>query len=97
MKRKRQRKLDQNNLNFDVVPKENFEDWDLDDLAETLVIAKKMLRKKDRNDILDNNYNRYTTDDHDYLPSWFVEDEKRHCKVILPITKEEVLEEKRRL
>jgi AdoMet-dependent rRNA methyltransferase SPB1 len=56
-----------------------------------------MLRKKDRNDILDSNYNRYTTDDHDYLPDWFVEDERRHSKVMLPITKAEVIEEKRML
>ena len=42
------------------------------DLAETLVIAKAMLRKKDRNRILDNNYNKYTTDDHEFLPDWFV-------------------------
>jgi len=31
-----------------------------------------MLRKKDRNSIMDNNYNKYTTDDHDELPDWFV-------------------------
>lgn len=49
-----------------------------------------MLRKKERNEILDNNYSRYTTDDHDTLPDWFVHDERRHNKIILPITKDEV-------
>jgi len=80
------------NLVFDVVPKENFEDWDIDDLAETLALAKKMLRKKTRNEIIELNYSRYNTDDHDFLPDWFVDDEKRHCMVHLPITKEEVQE-----
>lgn len=51
-----------------------------------------MLRKKGRDEIIDSNYNRYTTDDHDDLPNWFVDDEKRHNVVHLPITKEEVLE-----
>ena len=54
-----------------------------------------MLRKKERNDILDSNYSKYTTDDHEFLPEWFVNDEKRHNKVHLPITKEEVMEIKR--
>ena len=87
----------QSGLTFETVPKQNFEDWDIDDLAETLVIARKMLRKKDRINIIDSNYNKYTTDDHDGLPDWFVADEKRHRRIHLPITKAEVEEQKRNL
>ena len=43
-------------VTFDIVPNDNYEDWDVDDLAETLVIARKMLRKKDRINILNHNY-----------------------------------------
>ena len=65
-------------------------------MAETRALAKLMLRKKARNDILDSTYNRYTTyEDKSTLPSWFVEDEEKHYKAPLPITKEMILEEKR--
>jgi len=96
-KLERKKLLPKEDRTFEVVPRENYEDWDVDDLAETLVLAKKMLRKKDRNAIIDANYNKNTTDDHDLLPDWFVQDEKRHVKTHIPVTKSEVLEEKQRL
>ena len=64
------------------------EDYDLDSLAETLVIAKKMLRNQSRQDIIDQSYRGFSFEDHDDLPKWFAEDEKKHNFKKLPITKE---------
>ncbi|KAK9102064.1 hypothetical protein Sjap_019318 [Stephania japonica] len=57
--------------------------------AEILAFAKKMLRKKQREQIQDDAYNKYMFDD-EGLPTWFVEEEKRHRQLMKPITKEEV-------
>lgn len=57
-----------------------------------------MLRKRNRDTILNASYNKfaYNSDDED-LPDWFVEDEKKHRLITLPITKEEVEEQKKLL
>lgn len=73
---------------FEVVPKQ--EDFDIDNLAETLALAKKMQRKRAREDIIDSTYSRYAFEDQDALPAWFAEDEKRHNFKHLPVTKEEI-------
>lgn len=84
------------NNDFEVVPQDGYDSMDSDDMAETRALAKKMLRKKDRNDILDSTYNRYSNfDDPSILPSWFLEDERKHYRPNPPITKEEAQEEKR--
>jgi len=61
---------------FEEVPQENLEDgyssMDSDDMAETRALAKKMLRKKTREEILDSTYNRFSNfDDPSTLPQWF--------------------------
>jgi len=66
--------------------------------AETRALAKVMLRKKSRNEILDSTYNRFAThEDKSSLPDWFVEDEARHFKAnnVHLITKEMITEEKK--
>ena len=45
--------------------------------AEVLAIAKKMLRRKDKESIVDAAYSRYASHD-THLPRWFEEDEQRH-------------------
>eukprot|EP00252_Welwitschia_mirabilis_P024648 TRINITY_DN7374_c0_g1_i1.p1 TRINITY_DN7374_c0_g1~~TRINITY_DN7374_c0_g1_i1.p1 ORF type:complete len:865 (-),score=208.62 TRINITY_DN7374_c0_g1_i1:464-2989(-) len=86
--------------NFEIVPapsrsssdsssSEDESEYDTDTKAEILAFAKKMLRKKQREDIIDAAYNRYTFDD-EHLPEWFEEDEKKHNQPQKPITKEEV-------
>ena len=90
------------NNDFEVVPQEKivvdeegYSSLDSDEMAETRALAKVMLRKKARRDILDSTYNRYANfDDENVLPAWFLEDEKKHYKPILPVTKEMVAEEK---
>ncbi|KAJ4967436.1 hypothetical protein NE237_019285 [Protea cynaroides] len=57
--------------------------------AEILAYAKKMLRKKQREQMLDDAYNKYMFDD-EGLPSWFLEEEKRHRQLVKPVTKEEI-------
>ncbi|XP_015866431.3 adoMet-dependent rRNA methyltransferase spb1 [Ziziphus jujuba] len=80
---------------FEVVPapdtdsSDSSSDEDVETKAEILACAKKMLRKKQREQILDDAYNRYMFDD-DGLPQWFLEEEKRHRQPIKPVTKEEV-------
>ncbi|OMO74329.1 hypothetical protein CCACVL1_16820 [Corchorus capsularis] len=65
------------------------EDDDVERKAEILACAKKMLRKKQREQFLDDAYNKYMFDDSG-LPTWFLEEERRHRQPIKPITKEEI-------
>ena len=50
-----------------------------DDLAEMVVLGRKMLRKKTRREIIDASYGgaNFPEDPAD-LPRWFAEDEKKH-------------------
>eukprot|EP00924_Labyrinthula_sp_SR-Ha-C_P013003 augustus_masked-scaffold_12-processed-gene-6.59-mRNA-1 protein AED:0.01 eAED:0.01 QI:0/-1/0/1/-1/1/1/0/921 len=65
----------------------NFSDYDSDENAKTVALAGAMLKKSDRRKILDQAYNRYAFNDPEGLPDWFVDDETRHFKPQLPITK----------
>lgn len=58
--------------------------------AQILAYAKKMLSKKQREEMLDDAYNKYMFHDDAGLPKWFLDDEKRHHQPMKPITKEEV-------
>ncbi|GMH23567.1 hypothetical protein Nepgr_025410 [Nepenthes gracilis] len=62
---------------------------DIDKKAEILAYAKKMLRKKQREQMIDDGYNKYMFDD-EGLPKWFIDEEKRHRQPIKPVTKEEI-------
>jgi AdoMet-dependent rRNA methyltransferase SPB1 len=64
--------------------------------SRTLAIATKMLDKRSRRDILDASINRFMNNDDDDLPDWFVKDEQRNCKVMLPVTAAEVEYERER-
>ena len=75
---------------------DGYESMDSEDIAATRILARKMLRKKARNELMDASYNRYTVhEDPNTLPSWFVEDEAKHrfCERLQP-TKEEMALEK---
>ena len=58
---------------------DGFDDLDDDGRAEVLALAKKMLKGRDRQDILDNAYHKYAFHETG-LPRWFEEDEKRHMQ-----------------
>lgn len=64
-------------------------DEDVESKAEILAYAKKMLRKKQRETMLDDAYNKYMFHD-EGLPKWFADEEKKHFQPIKPVTKEEV-------
>jgi AdoMet-dependent rRNA methyltransferase SPB1 len=78
-----------NGGNIEEVPISDYSD-DSDARAEILAMGTKMLRKKTRNAIIDSAYNRYAFNDHSTLPDWFVDEENRHNKAQLPVTKAEV-------
>ncbi|CAI5519044.1 unnamed protein product [Closterium sp. Naga37s-1] len=72
---------------------EEEEEWDSDCKAETLAYARRMLRKRERDEVVDDAYNRYMFDDDaKALPKWFADDERRHMVPLKPISKDEVLE-----
>ena len=77
---------------------EGYSSMDSDEMAETRALAKVMLRKKNREEILEGTYNRFSThEDKSQLPEWFVEDEARHYRPnnVHTFTKEMIAEEKR--
>lgn len=65
-------------------------DDDVETKAEILACAKKMLRKKQRETMLDDAYNKYMFHDDEGLPKWFIDEERKHMQPMKPITKEEV-------
>ncbi len=71
-----------------------YDNYDSDDIAETVAIAKKMMRKKDRREILESSYNRYCFAPDDNAPDWFREDEYLHYRANIPVTKEEIQAQK---
>jgi AdoMet-dependent rRNA methyltransferase SPB1 len=78
-----------------TLAEKGYDSDDSQDIAEIRVLAKKMLRKKDRDTIIEDSYNRYAfNDDTAKLPSWFQEDEARAWRPNINLTKEEVQVEK---
>ncbi|ESQ54731.1 hypothetical protein EUTSA_v10024417mg [Eutrema salsugineum] len=81
---------------FEIVPapatdsdSDSSSDDDVHTKAEILACAKKMLRKKQREQMLDDAYNKYMFQD-ESLPKWFLDDEKQHRQPMKPVTKEEI-------
>lgn len=59
------------------------------ELAETLALGSILVNsKKARMELIDAGYNRYTFEGDEGLPDWFTEEEKKHNKPELPISKE---------
>ena len=74
--RAKKEKLEDKKDKIEYVPEENheieLENYDPEDLAQNLVLAKKMLRKRARDEIMNETYNKfaYNSDDDD-LPDWY--------------------------
>ena len=62
------------------------DDYDSDERARHLAMGSLLIRKSKRREVINAAYNRYAFNDGP-LPSWFVEDENRHFKPQLPVTK----------
>jgi len=67
-----------------------------DTRARILALGQKMIRKKDREELIEDAYNRYAFDDDD-VPDWFAEDERRFMKPIPQYTAAELAEAKAQL
>ncbi|MES1920279.1 AdoMet-dependent rRNA methyltransferase spb1, partial [Bonamia ostreae] len=81
---------------FEIVPESSSENsCDSEAIAETLAIGKAMLNKKRRRDMIDDTYRRNVFNDHDILPEWFVEDEKKNFQPNKPVTAKEIAEFRR--
>lgn len=73
-----------------LVPASKFEKpTDPKELAETLALGSLLVEsKKSRMELIDAAYNRYTFDLNPALPDWFTEDEDKHNRPELPISRE---------
>lgn len=60
--------------------------------VEAMTLAHQVaLGQMNKNDLVNEGFNKYSFRDRDNLPEWFLEDEKKHLKIIKPITKEAAL------
>ena len=59
--------------------------------AEAMTIAQQLVnREKTRTELINQGFNRYSLNAKDGLPSWFLDDESKHYKANIPVTKEAV-------
>ncbi|CAG8639638.1 25319_t:CDS:10 [Dentiscutata erythropus] len=59
--------------------------------AEAVTLAQQLVnRQKTKYDLIDEGFRRYTYNDREGLPGWFLDDEKQHNKLNVPVTKEAV-------
>ncbi len=73
-KRKEAKESTENKIEFVSEQAMELEDFDPEDLATNMVLAKKMLRKRNREQIIESTYNRYAYDSaDDELPDWYAQ------------------------
>ncbi|CAD2095676.1 methyltransferase, putative [Plasmodium vinckei brucechwatti] len=61
---------------------------DDDELAFIKYIGEKLIHKKSRMDLIDDSFNKHSyLEDEDTLPEWFVEEEKKYRRPVIPIDK----------
>ncbi|CAG8545732.1 9857_t:CDS:2, partial [Cetraspora pellucida] len=59
--------------------------------AEAITLAQQLVnRQKTKYDLIDEGFHRTTYNDREGLPGWFLDDEKQHNKLNMPVTKEAV-------
>lgn len=59
-----------------------------DEHLEQLSLGFLLSKHSTASDLIESSYNRYTFNDPDDLPDWFVENEKKYNRPVLPMTKE---------
>ncbi|KAL5495199.1 SPB1 [Sanghuangporus weigelae] len=59
--------------------------------AEAVTLAQQLVnREKTKSQLIDDGFNRYSLNSKEDLPAWFLDDEAKHYKSNLPVTKEAV-------
>ncbi|KAL5535582.1 SPB1 [Sanghuangporus sanghuang] len=59
--------------------------------AEAVTLAQQLVnREKTKSQLIDDGFNRYSLNSKEDLPAWFLDDETKHYKSNLPVTKEAV-------
>ncbi|KXN89929.1 AdoMet-dependent rRNA methyltransferase SPB1 [Leucoagaricus sp. SymC.cos] len=59
--------------------------------AEAVTLAQMLVnRQKSKTELINDGFNRYSLNSKDGLPSWFLDDESKHYKANIPITKEAI-------
>jgi AdoMet-dependent rRNA methyltransferase SPB1 len=59
--------------------------------AEAVTLAQALVnREKTRTELINDGFNRYSLNAKDGLPSWFLEEEAKHYKPNIPVTKEAI-------
>ncbi|KAJ3570254.1 hypothetical protein NP233_g4529 [Leucocoprinus birnbaumii] len=59
--------------------------------AEAVTLAQMLVnRQKSKTDLINDGFNRYSLNSKDGLPSWFLDDESKHYKANIPVTKEAI-------
>jgi len=82
---------------FEEVPQTDFrdyDDYDLEEKAEILAMGNLLHDPTKRSEIMDKEFNRRMYVNEPDLPEWFAEDERKHNKPLLPVTKEMVAQYK---
>uniref|UniRef100_A0A6B2KXI7 Putative rRNA methyltransferase n=1 Tax=Arcella intermedia TaxID=1963864 RepID=A0A6B2KXI7_9EUKA len=77
--------------------REDFESYDLDSQASMLALGSMLKDPQTRSAVVDKTINRYMFSDDGNLPDWFKDDEERHNKPNLPVSKEMVTDLKNQL
>lgn len=61
------------------------------DTPEAITIAQHLVnREKTKTQLINDGFHRYSLNDKEDLPAWFLDDESKHYKIYLPVTKEAV-------
>eukprot|EP00871_Galdieria_phlegrea_P005586 jgi/Galph1/6028/GphlegSOOS_G4726.1 len=90
LKRKRtEDDLEATKLNSSPVSGSEDESLDIDETSRALALAQKMIRKKSREELLDDAWNRYVFDDEN-APRWFLEEEKKYRRAPVAISESNV-------
>ena len=59
--------------------------------AEAVTLAQQLVnREKTKTQLINDGFNRYSLNSKEDLPSWFLDDESKHYKPNLPVTKEAI-------
>jgi len=83
--------VDDENISSDSESSEEDDSIDLDEKAKALALARGMIRKKTRQEWMDDAWNRNIFDD-ESAPKWFLEEEKKFRRPSLIVPKEKVEE-----